>query len=328
MLTITEYKKLWDDNFAKLTTEAMPSYDEYFDRENMLEDYLDIFRGKNTRKERSSKEGSDWYYDHPFFNVDGSPKLEKKTCIRYIMIAEAAASPKVSIPINGCRILGGDKNNTYFYNILHLKNTPYLNAPMIAFGSPDYKPCPENKINTLLDLASKGVLLIDLYPFPLPTILIRGLNSSGLRSKINIAHFHTLLINNLNRLGGLYCTHIDFALVAPPRTSSNLIAFAPSLLVCGLLYPINQETNVGFDNFRDWSGTKTTSLRSTTLSIAINYHLIIPAYSQAVPVTIISNGVIIYKNLARVHKYRKVAVVQQGRTFQPHPITLAYAFNL
>ena len=82
MLTINEYKKLWDDNFASLTKEAIPSYDEYRRRENMLEDYLDIFRGKSTREERSSEEGIKWYYEHPFFNTNGTSIIAEKSCIK------------------------------------------------------------------------------------------------------------------------------------------------------------------------------------------------------------------------------------------------------
>jgi hypothetical protein len=43
----------------------------------MFEDYLDIFRGINTRMERSGSSNIKWYYDHPFFNGD-KLKLEKK----------------------------------------------------------------------------------------------------------------------------------------------------------------------------------------------------------------------------------------------------------
>lgn len=56
MLTLAQYNSLWFHNplgmgsFATITgIAAPPPYADYVIRENMLEDYLDIFRGMNTR---------------------------------------------------------------------------------------------------------------------------------------------------------------------------------------------------------------------------------------------------------------------------------------
>ena len=56
MLTLADYTALWIHNplgmgsFATITgIAAPPPYTDYVIRENMLEDYLDIFRGINTR---------------------------------------------------------------------------------------------------------------------------------------------------------------------------------------------------------------------------------------------------------------------------------------
>jgi len=326
MLDKKEYEKLWDENFAPLTTQAMPPYKEYVIRENMVEDYLDIFRGESTRKERSSIEGIDWYYPHPFFNEDGTPKLEKKPCIKYIMIAEAPPPLRTSRPTAAkCLIPGGDTGNTYFYNILHIGNTPYLNAPMIAFGSPDYKPCPENKINTLLDLASKGVFLIDFYPFPIPT---------AIRRIIPIAPFYDDLLRRLDLLCPLYCKEINFALMAVKVTSERIINHSVSkgkggLIVCKALYPLDDLTNDGtIDNFYNWTLANTSLIMNTAFPPIGNYHLIIPPCIIVIPLAIISTGAIISKNLIQVHKFRKLAIVRNGRLYVPDPILLAFAFNL
>lgn len=157
MLTLEEYNNLWNDHFEGingLNREPMPPYNEYLEAENMLEDYLDIFRGVNTRNERGN-DGNEWYYEHPFFNGD-IPKLKEKPCIKYIMIGEAR--PKLE-----------NKPGTYFYNVNHLGNTSWLREPYKAFfghwgGLPR---TPQDKIKILLNLATRGYILIDLFPFAL-----------------------------------------------------------------------------------------------------------------------------------------------------------------
>ncbi len=227
MLTRKEYEKLWNDNVARFTKEKMPSYEDYVIRENMIEDYLDIFRGESTREKRSVTKGIKWYYDHPFFNTNGTPKLAKKPCIKYIMIAEAAPKPNPFIPTTkGCLISGGDDNNTYFYNILHLKATNYLSSPRIAFASPPYRSCPENKINTLLDLASKGFLLLDLFPFSISysTSLRTSLNNSGVTRYFwdNLLNPFSML-KKINSISGLLCNEWDISMIAPNEISEFIV---------------------------------------------------------------------------------------------------------
>ena len=58
-LTLPEYTDLWNDlmlagfgqggDHPQFPGVPFPNYVEYFDRDNQLEDYLDIFRGRNTR---------------------------------------------------------------------------------------------------------------------------------------------------------------------------------------------------------------------------------------------------------------------------------------
>jgi hypothetical protein len=156
MLTFAKYENLWNAHFAGingLRGQLMPPYNQYLEAENMLEDYLDIFRGVNTRNLRANGDNP-WYYDHPFFDGD-TPKLKEKPCIKYIMIGEAR--PK----------LKNDKPGTYFYNVNHLGSTGWLREPFKAFNNNVWnQPLnPLDKIKILLNLASKGYLLIDLYPF-------------------------------------------------------------------------------------------------------------------------------------------------------------------
>ena len=156
MLSFKEYNDLWTtaapNGFGQ--TIAPPSYNEYVIRENQLQDYLDIFRGSNTREVRPVPNGG-WYYDHPFDLMiqikDGNPPK-----IKFIMIAEAAPELKPSsIDVNR-----NDNKNTYFFNTKHIKPTPYFSAPCKAFGVGGI-----NKVEKLWNLASKGVLLLDLFPF-------------------------------------------------------------------------------------------------------------------------------------------------------------------
>lgn len=144
MLTEEHYTALWRNpaphGFGQ--SHAMPSYHEYCIRENQIQDYLDIFRGRNTRADREFNDG-----EHPYqkyLNPENPP------CIKYIMIGEAAP------PLNPTN----DSENSYFYNVLHTGNTDYFNAPCNAFGI-----VGTTKIEKLAALAQKGVLLLDLFPF-------------------------------------------------------------------------------------------------------------------------------------------------------------------
>ena len=156
MLTRKEYEKLWDDYFKPhVGAIPKPDYNDYVIRCNFYEDYLDIFRGEDTRPHRGGG-------NNPFFK--GGLKLDETPKIKYIMIGEAC--PPLNVPdLNNYKPLAGDKKNTYFYNITHLKQTHYLNSPRIIWDCPPFKPCPKNKIETLFCLAQKGYLLLDLYPF-------------------------------------------------------------------------------------------------------------------------------------------------------------------
>jgi hypothetical protein len=218
MLTLIDYIALWNhrpngiDSFATITGIAPPPpYADYVIRENMLEDYLDIFRGINTRHTRPIIPfGDDWYYPHPFFNADGSTKLKEKPCIKYVLIAEAP--PQVN---------GGVIN--YIYN-LHLAGGAYITAPLKAFG---INPNGMNKLNRLINLANQGVLIIDIFPF--------AINYNRFRNDINLAGITLDFFNNflnlysiafrINNIQNLFCydfkkdNRLNAALIGPPITS-------------------------------------------------------------------------------------------------------------
>lgn len=235
-MTRAQYKNLWDNLFTLQADEAsIPQFDEYLLRENQLEDYLDIFRGFNTRPEREGT--AVMPYPHPYFNSDGVPKLTEIPKIKYLLVAESAMPLRPSIPVNGCNSVGGDKANTYFYDITHLKSTPYLSSPRIAFSCHSEQPCPENKINTLLSLASKGVLLMDLFPFALSynTEIRQGLNVAGVTESFwNDPVNPYSLQNRLHAINALIDSKWDLALIAPCKISSfiiDTISLFPALAV-------------------------------------------------------------------------------------------------
>jgi len=251
ILTREGYNQLWHNYFENNIHGIgayPPSYEEYKVRENMVEDYLDIFRGWNTRGtgERAF-EPSIWYYPHPFFNENNEPKLKENPCIKYILIGEAAPKLKDVINIaNNCLIPNGDKNNAYFYNILHLNpNNPYLNAPRNAFECPAFLPCPENKIQTLLSLASKGVFLLDLFPFAIDYSEIRNtLNNERISIafwQLNFYSIHARIDEIRGLLNQDYQTNIKLCFLAPPSISDFI---ALNLVNTNIVMPKRIKINV------------------------------------------------------------------------------------
>lgn len=216
-MTRTEFNDQWNRNFAPLTSNEMPSYDEFQISERMLEDYLDIFRGYNSREGENIMP-----YPHPFFDSNGNPLLEKKTCIRYILIGEARPHQN-RCDLNEC---GGDKANTYFYNKLHIKHTSYLSAPRANWACPIERPCPNNKVNTLLCLASKGVLLLDLFPFAMTysTALREDLNRHGVTSSYwNDSRNPYNMQDRIRSIANLLCENWDLTMVAPCKISEHIV---------------------------------------------------------------------------------------------------------
>lgn len=221
-MTRTEFENQWNQDFAGLAPlagEPMPSYDEFIISERMREDYLDIFRGKNTR------EGDiEMPYDHPFFDENGNPLLTTPTLIKYILVLEA--KPPTNPPLwNTCLPLAGDENNSYIFNITHVKSTPYLSQPRVNWGCPNERPCPNNKKDTLLCLASKGVYPIDLFNFPIPFGPIRPLLNGGgtTRSYWDNLFNPYSLVNRINAINSLLSKDWDLCLMAPCIISEHIV---------------------------------------------------------------------------------------------------------
>ncbi|MCX6230846.1 MAG: hypothetical protein NTZ33_04825 [Bacteroidetes bacterium] len=219
MLTLAEYNGLWEDNFAPIVGGILiPDYYQYIIRENMFEDYLDIFRGFNSRNNRVNQP-IHWYYDHPFINNNGNLKLSKVPKIKYILIAEAA--PK-NIEVDTI---------TYIYNA-NIQGGGYITAPLRAFT---INPIGMNSISRLLNLASNGVLILDLFPFAIKytTDLRNLLNKVGVTLSFfnnpNNIYCITNRIVSIHR-GGLFA--MDFkninpnaCLIAPPIISHKIATF-------------------------------------------------------------------------------------------------------
>lgn len=232
MLTEVEYEDLWNLHFDPIVPAAtfMPPYADYVIRENMFEDYLDIFRGVNTRGARDLAPE-----EHPFFNADG-PKLKTKPCIKYLLIAEA------------CPELGVN----YFYDITMIQGQGYLKAaydatynglgPAIPWAPLHH---PTDKINKLLDLALRGVLLVDIFPFaidyntnvhhlgfmqPLREVLINtGITNSFFNDAANLYAVTNRVTEIIEE--GLTC--VDF------KNGTNSVLIAPTKISYHLAHQIN-----------------------------------------------------------------------------------------
>lgn len=127
--------------------------------------------------------------------------------IKYILVAEA--------PPTG---------NTYFYNFNHLYKTPYFNAVCKAFEIPIEKPLTkESKEDALRELAKKGVILLDLFPF--------ALNYSKLRKKLLgsgiTKNFWDGDIYSIKTQISTLCPYLDsewdLCLIAPPTVSCHIV---------------------------------------------------------------------------------------------------------
>lgn len=210
MIALVEYTNLWHEYFAPIPgIGVMPNYQEFLISEAMLQDYLDIFRGINTRENadvRGLLAGIAMPYPNPFFNPNGIPILDLIPCIQYILVAEARPG------------LGAQ---TYIYDIGHNNPTAYLNAPRIAWDCPNHQP----KRDTLLCLASKGLLLLDLFCFATPlkpkkrvNLNHNGSTSSFWNNPDNPYNLQARIVS-INHL--LY-KKWDLALVAPCKISKHI----------------------------------------------------------------------------------------------------------
>lgn len=180
----------------------MPPYADYLSRENFLEDYLDIFRGRDTRALRGLPG------PHPFHAQLSDPGFVAPK-ITYILIGEAANS----------------LSPTFFYNPAHLRPTNWLRSPLEAFGlGRPYPKMPAAKIEALFALAMEGFLLLDLYPFAVDySQIILG---RTLRSLIHYIPFWEQLVDRINGLSAAHGLVQDDCLLAfsGPASTHHQIA--------------------------------------------------------------------------------------------------------
>ena len=205
-MTKPQYDDLWKTHFAGIVPEkiTIPNYCDYLDREHMLEDYLDVFRGVNTRNSRPIQPCKYWYYPHPFFDKAGKPKIEKP-CIRYVMIGEAAPPSIV---------------NYFYYTGAASKQTGYLTAPCKAFGV-----ITGSKEDKLIALANEGVLLLDLFPFALDYNKLRDIlisNNAVIDFWDNKGNPYSVINRLLNMVNLLNKNSVSSALIAPPKISHHI----------------------------------------------------------------------------------------------------------
>jgi hypothetical protein len=227
MLTLAQYTSLWTNpapnGFAQPIA-TLPDYDYYVIRENQYQDYLDIFRKRNTRTERetnSQAPNGGWYYEHPFFN-DNIPKypysvenLNPK--IQYFLIGEAAPPLNPVIPPGSEDTETKDSENTYFYDIIH-GTSEYFTAPCSAF-----KVEKNKKAKRLFNLAMAGVVLIDLFPFSVNY-------STNFRAFLNdksiTKHFWTRSQESVGvrivAIKNLVGQNPGLAFIAPPKISQHI----------------------------------------------------------------------------------------------------------
>lgn len=266
MLTLKEYKTLWtspiphgfDKNIADI-----PPYCEYLQREVYQQDYLDLFTGKCTYERIKDKSGK-WYvvvdqmlfmletideaigcndllirvekewwllvdYDFPYKD---EIKNSKEREIKYILIGEAANKP------NPKKIAYGvfDEENTYFYNILHIKSTAYFKAPCKAF-----KIDIGIKSENLITLADEGVLLLDLFPFAISY-------SDALRERLRylaLTRFKTYIIEELIiNLLKLKPKSLNYSFLCNIHHAKGII------LVLGNFYKLEDKT---YDTWHKWA---------------------------------------------------------------------------
>jgi hypothetical protein len=184
MLIEKDYTRLWKKHFSQFNKLEMPSYQEYQKREAFFKEYLTHIPSSG---------------------------------IEYILVAEAA-------PFH-------DKSKTevgaYFYNYSNVAGlaTPYFKAPCKAYDVKYKRPLTKEKAQLALqELAKKGVILLDLFPFAISytSPLRRQLINSGV-----LEHFwdgddysiKTQIQRLCKNLDGKW----DLCLIAPPIISNHIV---------------------------------------------------------------------------------------------------------
>lgn len=225
MLDQTQYNNLWTNTFG-LPIQQIPCYYQYLQREVYFQDYLDLFGCPNSGNPTFVRDKHMSVY--PGFRILHNPaytvqqgnqvrlivdydfpyagQLCKNREIKYILIGEAAHT----------------SSKTYFYNINHTDYTPYLKAPLDAWGVN-----ASSKLGKLIGLANEGVILLDLFPFALSynTNFRERLNKSGVTNSFWDDAMNAYSIKNrINRALPAYLNNDwDLAFVAPCKISEYIV---------------------------------------------------------------------------------------------------------
>lgn len=207
ILSSLQFGQLWRDYFESFCPNQNLHilYTSYLVRENALQDYLDIFRGVDTRQFRGQNNPNIGQNNpHRFQNI-----LNNGYQVNYLLIAEA---PPVGVNYIYQNAMGA--YITAALNAFHVQGVGQLNATQ-----------------RLEQLANWGILILDLFPFNLDyNVLVNGLS----RRDILIAkHFTSdFFINTkvdysiINRVNSYRCEINNFlninnvtntAFIAPPK---------------------------------------------------------------------------------------------------------------
>ena len=227
MITAAEYDGLWTGlipiGFQSTLPVSGDNYAVFCDRENMLQDYLDIFRGFNSRGMPLLRPypSQNIQSPHPFFNENKNPT----TKIKYILIGEAPPNGGINYFYDTTAITG----QAY---LLEIFNAEYGGAgPGFTLTSPLTSAL---KINALIDLAKRGVLLLDLFPFATDytlrgitrnNLVINGVASSFWCSNANPYNLIDRILDLYNTNNEIFVKDLEvqLGLIAPP-TISHFIA--------------------------------------------------------------------------------------------------------
>jgi hypothetical protein len=207
MYSVADYTKLWSDHFAPVfSTYPMPPYRNYVLYEHMYLDYLDLFIGTDTRHLRLHTTPE---YPHPFLNEVNSVKRK----VKFILVGEA-------------RPPGGD----YIFNTLK-PATPFLNRVFKANYNGFRPGIHSTAKDKLVDLANRGVLIMDLFPFAIPFItpLRTKLCKYGTVNSAWNGSGHIPFPGHIqDKISGYYRAGIldsnwDLALIAPTKISCFIL---------------------------------------------------------------------------------------------------------
>jgi hypothetical protein len=171
-------------------------------------------------------------YDYPWTNDE----LKKKRCIKYVMIGEAA--PQQNPKTVGYGV--DDFNNSYYYNILHLKSTGYFTQPLTTFEFVGVIGTSNIKRNALLFLADASSILLDLFPYAINYDTIRDhLNKTG----VTEFYFQELMVT-ISLFKTKYKCNEDVkgVFVAPPKISHWLANIINGGLVVPIIFRFGNNT--------------------------------------------------------------------------------------